>query len=655
MARVLNLGIVAHVDAGKTTLSERLLFEAGVIGEPGRVDHGTTLTDSLPLEQQRGITIRSAVASLTIGGTAVNLIDTPGHPDFIAEVDRVLGVLDGAVVVISAVEGVQPQTRVLMRALARLRVPTLLFVNKVDRRGADVARVMGEVRRRLRVTPVAMTLVTAQGTRGAVAQGLRLSDEGVRDAWLEALTVADEALLAAYVGDERAIGDRRIADVLAAQTALGQVVPVFAGSAITGVGVRELMRGLGELLPAATADACGPVSGTVFKIERGAAGEKVAFVRMFSGKLGVRERLGEDKVTAISVFERGAWIRRGDVSAGQIGKLWGLAHRKVGDPIGRPRAAAVPRFFPPPAMEAVVVPVREGDHVTLRAALNRLAEQDPLINVRADARDVAVSLYGEVQKEVIQATLAQEFGIAVTFRETTPLYIERPAGVGEAAEILHDEANPFRATIGLRVEPALPGTGISFRLEVDFRTVPLSVFGNLDAFASSMRQYVCQTLGEGLHGWPVTDCLVTMTRSNYSSADGPPSTRGPLSTAADFRKLTPLVLMRALELAGTAVCEPMSKVRLDAPMETIGVLMPALSRLGPVSITQTVRGDDVVIEAVLPAARVQLLHRDLPGLTSGEGVLEAEFGGYQPLAGGPVGRRRSTANPLNRKEYLASL
>ena len=134
----LNLGILAHVDAGKTTLSERLLYAAGVIGEIGRVDDGTTQTDSLALERQRGITIRSAVVSLAIHGTSVNLIDTPGHPDFIAEVDRVLGVLDGAVLVISAVEGVQPQTRVLMRALRRMRVPTLLFVNKIDRRGADV-------------------------------------------------------------------------------------------------------------------------------------------------------------------------------------------------------------------------------------------------------------------------------------------------------------------------------------------------------------------------------------------------------------------------------------------------------------------------------------------------------------------------------------
>ncbi len=181
----LNLGIIAHVDAGKTTLSERLLYHAGVIDEVGRVDSGTTQTDSLALERQRGITIRSAVVSLTIGGTPVNLIDTPGHPDFIAEVDRILGVLDGAVLVISAVEGVQPQTRVLMRALRRVGVPALLFVNKTDRRGADVERVIGEIRRRL-----ALTVVPAGASRATL---------------IETLAEGDEGLLADFVTDEPAI------------------------------------------------------------------------------------------------------------------------------------------------------------------------------------------------------------------------------------------------------------------------------------------------------------------------------------------------------------------------------------------------------------------------------------------------------------------
>src|SRR5215208_1360030 len=165
--RTLNLGILAHVDAGKTTLTERLLYAAGVIDEIGTVDHGTTQTDSLALEQKRGITIKSAVVSFAIGGVEINLIDTPGHPDFIAEVERVLGVLDGAVLVVSAVEGVQAQTRVLMRALQRLRLPTLIFVNKIDCAGAECERVLEEVQHKLTPAVVAMTAVHEEGARGA--------------------------------------------------------------------------------------------------------------------------------------------------------------------------------------------------------------------------------------------------------------------------------------------------------------------------------------------------------------------------------------------------------------------------------------------------------------------------------------------------------
>src|SRR6201997_3969687 len=163
----LNLGILAHVDAGKTSLTERLLYCAGVIDEPGSVDEGTTQTDSLALERQRGITIKSAVVSFTVGGTTVNLIDTPGHPDFVAEVERALSVLDGAVLVISAVEGVQPQTRILMRALQRLEIPTLLFVNKIDRAGADSDRVLDEIEQRLTPSVVPMGSADGLGTRAA--------------------------------------------------------------------------------------------------------------------------------------------------------------------------------------------------------------------------------------------------------------------------------------------------------------------------------------------------------------------------------------------------------------------------------------------------------------------------------------------------------
>jgi ribosomal protection tetracycline resistance protein len=653
LRRTLNLGVLAHVDAGKTTLTERLLYAAGVIDEIGSVDKGTTQTDSLALEQQRGITIKSAVVSFAIDDVTVNLIDTPGHPDFIAEVERVLSVLDGAVLVVSAVEGVEAQTRVLMRALERLRIPTVMFVNKIDRVGADCERALTDISERLTPATLAMVSVDGEGTRAAVVAPHADDDAAFTSRLVDVLAEHDDALFAAYVDGKTTVSPRRLRDTLAAQTKRALLHPVFFGSAIMGVGLDSLMAGLVELLPAVDGDVDAPVSGMVFKIERGPGGERIAYVRMFSGTVHTRDRLHfgrdhEEKVTAISVFDHGTAVRRRAVSAGEIAKLWGLAEVQIGDRIGEVPARAMHPEFPPPTLESVVVPLNPDDGQRLRVALAQLAEQDPLINVRQDdtRRELSVSLYGEVQKEVIQATLANDFGVDVTFRETTPIYVERPIRTGEAIEILHAESNPFLATIGLRVDPAPDGSGIEFRLQVDHRAAPTYVYKKLENFAEAMGQYVRQTLQEGLFGWQVRDCIVTMTECNYSSPDGPPATRGPLSTAADFRKLTPLVLVQALEQARTVVCEPTVRVSLEIPAHAIGAVISTLARLRAAVETPSLQGELSTIKAVLPAAQADDLQRQLPALTGGEGVLESSFVGYQPVSGDQPTRRR-TADPLN--------
>jgi ribosomal protection tetracycline resistance protein len=642
---------LAHVDAGKTTLTERLLYAVGVIDELGSVDDGSTQTDSLALEQQRGITIKSAVVSFAIDDVTVNLIDTPGHPDFIAEVERVLSVLDGAVLVISAVEGVQSQTPLLMRALQRLRVPTLLFVNKIDRQGANADRVLEAISDRLTPAIVAMGSVQDLGTRTA---GFSASDPAFATRLVSSLAEQDDALLAAYVDDETSVSYRRLRKALAAQTRQSLIHPVYFGSAKTGAGVDALMSGIAELLPAPDRNAAGPVSGSVFKIERGVAGEKIAYVRMFSGTVRTRDRLrlgddAESKVTAISVFDDGSSVRRSSVSAGEIGQLWGLTDVRIGDAIGKPRSKAE-HHFAPPTLETVVVPANPDDRGALRVALAQLAEQDPLINVRQEdsRQELFVSLYGEVQKEVIQATLATDFGLEVGFRETTTICVERPLGTGAAVETIRVPPNPFLATVGLRVDPAAVGSGVEFRLEVELGSMPL-------AFFRAVEDTVRETLQQGLFGWEVSDCTVTMTHSGYyprQSHAHQGFNKSMSSTGADFRGLTPLVLMSALEEAGTIVYEPIHRFRLDIPTDTLGPVLPALARLRAVPQTPTVRGSSCTLEGDIPAARVHDLRLELPALSRGEGVLECAFDRYEPAGGTIPVRARSDANPLNREEYL---
>jgi ribosomal protection tetracycline resistance protein len=648
--KYVNIGIVAHVDAGKTSLTERLLFSAGVIDAIGSVDQGSTQTDSLALERQRGITIKSAVASFAIEDVKVNLIDTPGHPDFIAEVERVLSVLDGAVLVISAVEGVQAQTRVLMRALQRLHIPILIFVNKIDRGGAHYERVLQSISEKLTPAIIPMGSAGDLGARSASYAPYGAADADFTARLVDLLADHDDTLLAAYVDDETAISYCQLRSKLAAQTKQALVHPVFFGSAITGAGVDSLIAGIKELLPAAEGNAHGPVLGAVFKIERGPSGEKIAYVRMFSGTVGVRDRLqfgrdNEGRVTAISVFDGGSAVRRASVAAGQIGKLWGLGDIQIGDAIGRSQTTAERHSFAPPTLETVIVPRRAADRGALHVALAQLAEQDPLINLRQDdiRQELFLSLYGEVQKEVIEATLAADFGLDVDFRETTTICIERPAGAGAAAEMLGKAPNPFLATVGLRIEPAPINTGVEFRLEVKVDSMPLFVYKAVEEFRKALENTVHETLQQGLYGWQVTDCTVTLTQSGYVS---------PASTPKDFRLLTPLVLMSALKQAGTIVCEPMHRFQLEIPADAFGRILPVLARLRAVPQTSVMRASSCLLEGEIPATQVHQLQQELPALTRGEGVLEWAFDHYKPVRGAVPTRPRSDHNPLNRKEYL---
>lgn len=664
--RTLNLGILAHVDAGKTTLTERILFAAGAIPRIGRVDDGTTQTDSLDLERERGITIRSAVASFQIGELAVNLVDTPGHPDFIAEVERVLGVLDGAVLVVSAVEGVQPQTPLLFRALQRVGVPSLIFVNKVDRAGADPDAVIAALRRRLAPGVIAMGCVRNPGTPIAAFEAARPDDEAFRAAVTEVIANNDDALLEAFVRDG-GLGAEEVARSLARQTGDGLAHPVFLGAAARGVGVPELMRGIGELLPTGGGAPEAPASGRVFKIERAPSGERVAYVRMFAGSLRPRQRVrvgGTDEVkpTSVRVFAPPGAPRRDTVAPGEMAEVRGLGEVRVGDALGVPPPGGDERArFPRPALEAVVQPRRAEQSGALRAALGQLAEQDPLINVRQDDHrgEISVSLYGDVQKEVIGATLEREYGIAVDFRETTVVCIERPARSAEAEELLSSptktnitgrsspfSTNPFRATLALRIDPAEAGSGVVFAIDVPPRLVPLYLFRTPDAFAGQMEAFVREALAEGLAGWEVTDCLISVTDCGYAA---------PSSTAADFRRLTELVMAMAIARAGTWVCEPLAELNLEMPSQTSHAVLAVLSRLGARVTGQFSAGGVAQIGAVLPVARVRTLRHGLPGLTMGEGVLETRPGGYQPVGENPPTRPRSRPSPVDRDAWLAWL
>jgi ribosomal protection tetracycline resistance protein len=454
---------------------------------------------------------------------------------------------------------------------------------------------------------------------------------------------------------------------LGVQARRGVVHPVLFGSASRGIGIDVLLGVIQELLVGERGDPEAPVSGRVFKIERSSSGERVAYVRLFAGTLRARQRVAvgggeEAKATSIRVFAPAGSPRRDVLGPGEMATVRGLGAVRVGDAIGEPPVGeAVTARFPRPALEAVVFARDPAQQGSLRAALGQLAEQDPLIDVRQDDRrhEISVSLYGEVQKEVIQATLERDYGIYADFRETTVVCIERPAGAGEAEEVIHAKThtnitgrsspvstNPFRATLALRIEPAPPGSGLEFRADVQVRLVPLYIFHTVEQFTTQMEAYIREALAEGMFGWQVTDCRVTMTDCGYGA---------PGTTASDFRLLTQLVLATALGRTGTWVCEPLADVSLEMPSTTAQAVLAALGRLGGRVRGQFTASGISTIRAVLPLDHVRSLQHQLPGLSMGEGILEARPGGYQPIGDDPPTRARAHPSPLDRDAWLASL
>ncbi|MEG7967434.1 MULTISPECIES: tetracycline resistance ribosomal protection protein [Bacillus cereus group] len=637
----INIGIVAHVDAGKTSLTERILYETNVIKEIGRVDSGNTQTDSMELERQRGITIKASVVSFFIDDVKVNVIDTPGHADFIAEVERSFRVLDGAILVISAVEGVQAQTKILMRTLQKLNIPTILFVNKIDRSGANTGKVVKQIKTILSNETFPFYSVQNEGTKEA-----RIIEYKSYDDCIERLAPYNESLLESYVNNE-IVTDTLLREELEKQIQQANLYPIFFGSALTGIGVTELLENISALLPANNSSQDEELSGIVFKIKREPSGEKIAYVRVFSGTLHVRKYVHiqrdqslphKEKIKKMCMFHNGNAVQTSTVPSGDFCKVWGLNNIKIGDIIGERTDYIKDIHFAEPQMEAAINAVPKERIHDLYAALMELCEEDPLIKVWKDDihNELYIRLFGEVQKEVIETTLYEKYNLQVTFSNTRVVCIEKPIGIGSSVEVMGEKANPFYATVGFKVERGELNSGITYKLGVELGSLPL-------AFHKAIEDTVFQTLKQGLYGWEVTDISVTLTHTGYAS---------PVTTASDFRNLTPLVLMDALKQAETYVYEPVNEFELTVPEHAISTAMYKLAAIPATFAEPIFNNDSYQLTGSLPVTKTENFKRMLHSFTEGEGIFTTKPAGFTKLRPPFPTRKRVDYNPLNRKDYL---
>lgn len=637
-AAIKNIGIFAHVDAGKTTLTEQLLYQTGAIRHLGRVDHGNTQTDTLALERERGISIISMPASYTFQGQKVNIIDTPGHVDFVAEVERSMVVLDGAILVISAKEGVQSHTKLLFNALKRMAVPTLIFVNKVDRMGVEIAKVLAAIRKLLTPHLCVIQEVSGAGSKQAQIHPVPLTPD---DALIELLATADETLLVDYL-EGHTLSHERLRQALKQAVAARVAYPVLFGSALNGIGILDLLTEINALLPDFAPLDTEETSGVVFKVSRLHVKKgRTCMIKLTAGQLALRGFIGEDRVTGLSRWHHGQVEAVPVLQAGDIGMVIGLHHLHVGDTFGqgtRNKGFALGK----PTLKVKIFADRPAQRQELLEALTIMADNDPYLSYQLNAfnDDIYITLFGYVQMEIVQETLRRDYGIETQMADPMTIYMETPRGVAEAAVTMYEDGLPFHAAVGFRVEPLPRGSGIQYGSEVTTGYLK-QMFQN--GVEDGARAY----LDQGLYGWELTDMKITLISYEFSS---------PVSTPSDYRNLSPLILFDAIKKVGTKLLWPMGEYQVVVPTLSMGRAMADLKQMKATIEEPLIDGDLCTITGIIPVDLCHNYQMAVHEYTGGVGYFDLKVTGYEDApADINKERPRFKLDPANRKEYLMGM
>ena len=637
--RIINLGILAHVDAGKTTLAEQMLYACGELRAPGSVDDGNTRTDWLAIERQRGISVTAASASMTWKDSTINLIDTPGHMDFTGEVERALLAMDAVVLVISAAEGIQSQTELFWKAARGLGLPTILFVNKIDRTGCEPEEVLRQIRKELSAAVIPLNRAENPGST-ACALAARIWDE---DEWLE-LCEHDEALAERYL-EAGKLEAETARTALEKQARAGLVFPLLFGAAPLSLGVDALLAAIETLLPHGESLPDGAPVGVVYKIEHSQTMGKIAHVRLYEGTLKNRDsveifRAGAEpfteKVTQIRRISGGKHEDKGELIGGDIAAVYGLTDVKIGDRLGQYWAKEQPRLTN--ALFAVQVSAVPGEEPKLLKALTELSDEDPSMSClwNPDEREITINIMGKMHLEIIGYLLEERYGIRAVFSPPTVIYRETPVKIGRGIE-RYTMPKPCWAVVALEIEPLPRGTGYQYA----------SIASDRDIFyryQNHVETSVPGALKQGLRNWEVTDLKVTLIGGEHHLIHTHP---------LDFFLATPIAVMKALTDCGTTLLEPMVTMRLTAPEELSGKLIGDILGMRGSFDSPVISNGKMEMEALVPVATSVDYPARFASLTSGKGTINIRFHGYAdcPDELGAIAKRRGV-NPLDRAKWI---
>ena len=635
MKNIKNIGIFAHVDAGKTTLTEQLLYNVGAIKHAGRVDKGDTQTDSNSIERERGISIYTMPASYNYKGQKINIIDTPGHIDFVTEVQRSMLVLDGAVLVISANEGVQSHTKLLFRTLQKMNIPTIIFINKIDRIGVDTNRVLGEIRSQLTKDIFVIQSIMNQGTKEISIQDLPLSAD---DNTIEALSVCDSALFDDYL-------EGKVIDALRIQSSIKMAVserclyPVLFGSALKNKGVKNMLDAINELLPMYKQERSDTLDGVVFKIFYTNGQIRNTAVKLTSGNIQRYNYIGNDKITSIFTWEHGKICSVECLNSGEIGYFVGAKTLHIGDSLSGGTKHSLASMGKP-TLKAKISPATKTMRTVLLSALNIMSDCDPYLSYELNefSDDIYINMFGHVQMEIVEETLRRDFGVDTKFDKPMTIYMETP--IGEASASVKIFSMPFAAGIGLRIRPLPIGSGVVYNHDVQ-------TDGLTKTFLKAIRDGIYSYINQGLFGWEIADIEISLIDYGFNSVS---------STPSDYRRLAPLVLFKALSQAKTRLLWPVHKYVLTIPTNMMGRAMNDLNAMKATIDTPQIIGENCTIEGSIPAKNINNYQLTVHEYTSGTGFFESRLSGYEHAPEGIESHREKfKADAANEKEYLISI
>ena len=603
--RYINIGIVAHVDAGKTTLSESMLYHAGAIRKLGRVDHKDAFLDTDQMERERGITIFSKQAVFRWKDRTITLLDTPGHVDFSAEMERVLQVLDCAVLVVSGADGVQGHTQTLWKLLKRYHIPTFLFVNKMDQEGTDGEKLLKELRKRFgeNVVPFVDIMTESDCPGGKVYLHTK---EGAVEEVLEELAVCEDDMMEEYLEEGRISLDK-----VQKAVADRQVFPCYFGSALHSQGVEELLDGLDLYIKDKTYPA--EFGAKVYKIARDNQGNRLTYLKVTGGRLKVKDVVEglNEKINQIRIYSGEKFEAVQEVEAGRVCAVTGLEDTRPGQGIGAEEESDLP-VLEPVLTYQILLPDDCDVHKML-LKLKILEEEEPELHIvwEEQTSEIHVQLMGDVQIEILQRMIKERFGVLVEFGEGSIVYKETITAPVEG--VGHFEPLRHYAEVHLRLEPGEHGSGMQFAAEC-----------SEDILDRNWQRLVLTHLEEKEHkgvltGSPITDMKITLTsgRAHQKHTEG-----------GDFRQATYRAVRQGLKKADSILLEPYYEFRMELPSENVGRAMTDIQNMSGKFGTPMIEEETTVLTGSAPVSLMRGYQKEFTAYTGGRGRMAVSLKGY---------------------------